>query len=33
MIGGMEYWIREGQPIEGTTAEALAERADRALVG
>jgi rhodanese-related sulfurtransferase len=33
MIGGMEYWIREGQPIEGTHAEALADRADHALVG
>jgi rhodanese-related sulfurtransferase len=33
MIGGMEYWIREGQPIEGTTAEELAARADHALVG
>jgi rhodanese-related sulfurtransferase len=33
MIGGMEYWIREGQPIAGTTAEDLAARADHALVG
>ena len=33
MIGGFEYWAREGQPIEGRRAEALAERADHALVG
>ena len=33
MIGGMEYWIREGQPIEGTQAAKLADRADHALVG
>ncbi|MBE2317501.1 rhodanese-like domain-containing protein [Solirubrobacter sp. CPCC 204708] len=33
MIGGMEYWIREGQPIAGTQAEALIDRADHALVG
>jgi rhodanese-related sulfurtransferase len=33
MIGGMEYWIREGLPIEGSTAEELAARADHALVG
>ena len=33
MIGGFEYWAREGQPIEGRRAEALAERADPALVG
>ena len=33
MLGGMEYWIREGQPVEGAHAGALAERADHALVG
>lgn len=33
MLGGFEYWVREGQPIEGTDAEALAARADHALVG
>jgi rhodanese-related sulfurtransferase len=33
MIGGFEYWAREGQPIEGRRAEQLAERADHALVG
>ena len=33
MVGGFEYWAREGQPIEGRRAAALAERADPALVG
>jgi len=33
MLGGFEYWVREGQPIEGTDGEALAARADPALVG
>jgi rhodanese-related sulfurtransferase len=33
MLGGFEYWIREGQPIEGERADELAERADHALVG
>ena len=33
MIGGFEYWAREGHPIEGRRAQALAERADPALVG
>ncbi|HEX8086579.1 MAG TPA: rhodanese-like domain-containing protein [Solirubrobacteraceae bacterium] len=33
MIGGFEYWAREGQPIEGRRADSLAERADPALVG
>ena len=33
MLGGFEYWAREGQPIEGRRAAALAERADHALVG
>ncbi len=30
MIGGFEYWAREGQPIEGRRAEALAARRSRA---
>jgi rhodanese-related sulfurtransferase len=29
MLGGFEYWIREGHPVEGTTAEQLASAADR----
>jgi rhodanese-related sulfurtransferase len=33
MLGGFEYWVREGQPIEGADREALAARADPALVG
>jgi rhodanese-related sulfurtransferase len=33
MLGGFEYWVREGQPVEGTNREALAPRADPALVG
>jgi rhodanese-related sulfurtransferase len=33
MIGGMQYWILEGQPLEGTAAEELAARADHPLVG
>ena len=33
MIGGFEYWAREGQPIEGRRAEALAAAADPPLVG
>jgi rhodanese-related sulfurtransferase len=33
MLGGFEYWVREGQPVEGTDHEALAGRADHALVG
>jgi rhodanese-related sulfurtransferase len=33
MLGGFEYWVREGMPVEGTDAAALRERADRALVG
>jgi rhodanese-related sulfurtransferase len=33
MIGGFEYWAREGQPIEGRRAERLARHADPALVG
>jgi rhodanese-related sulfurtransferase len=33
MLGGFEYWVREGQPVEGADSEALAARADHALVG
>jgi rhodanese-related sulfurtransferase len=33
MLGGFEYWVREGQPVEGSDREALAARADPALVG
>jgi rhodanese-related sulfurtransferase len=33
MIGGFEYWVREGMPVEGADAAALGARADRALVG
>ena len=33
MLGGFEYWVREGQPVEGAHGEALAGRADHALVG
>ena len=33
MIGGFEYWAREGQPIEGRRAESLAAEATPALVG
>lgn len=33
MIGGFEYWVREGQPIEGERAAHLATRAEPALVG
>jgi rhodanese-related sulfurtransferase len=33
MLGGFEYWVREGHPVEGAEREALAERADHALVG
>jgi hypothetical protein len=33
MLGGFEYWVREGQPVEGAARDALAERADHALVG
>lgn len=33
MLGGFEYWAREGQPIEGRRAEALAAEATPALVG
>ena len=33
MLGGFEYWVREGHPVEGSSRDALAERADHALVG
>jgi rhodanese-related sulfurtransferase len=33
MLGGFEYWVREGQPVEGADRETLAGRADHALVG
>ena len=33
MLGGFEYWAREGQPIEGRRAEALAQEATPTLVG
>lgn len=28
MLGGFEYWVREGHPVEGTDAEALLAAAD-----
>jgi rhodanese-related sulfurtransferase len=33
MIGGFEYWVREGHPVEGSQSAALARRADQLLVG
>jgi rhodanese-related sulfurtransferase len=33
MIGGFEYWVREGQPIEGDDADRLATLAEPDLVG
>jgi rhodanese-related sulfurtransferase len=33
MLGGFEYWVREGHPVEGTDQAALAARADHDLVG
>ena len=33
MIGGFEYWAREGQPIEGKHAERLGEFSQHELVG
>jgi rhodanese-related sulfurtransferase len=33
MIGGIEYWILEGQPLEGSDAERLAGLAQPDLVG
>ncbi|HKW08202.1 MAG TPA: hypothetical protein VJS19_11625, partial [Candidatus Dormibacteraeota bacterium] len=28
MLGGFEYWVREGHPIEGSEAGAVAEGVD-----
>jgi rhodanese-related sulfurtransferase len=33
MLGGFEYWVREGHPVEGTDQAALEARTDRHLVG
>jgi rhodanese-related sulfurtransferase len=33
MLGGFEYWVREGHPVEGSGSETLTERADHELVG
>jgi rhodanese-related sulfurtransferase len=33
MLGGFEYWVREGHPVEGSRRRALAQRADHVLVG
>lgn len=33
MLGGFEYWVREGHRVEGSESDALARRADHALVG
>ena len=33
MLGGFEYWVREGQPIEGRRAGSLATEATPALCG
>lgn len=33
MIGGFEYWVREGLPVEGDNAERLSGLADQDLVG
>src|SRR5215203_5022103 len=33
MIGGFEYWVREGLPVEGEEATQLADLAEPALVG
>ena len=30
MLGGFEYWVREGHPVEGGAAQALAAAADDA---
>jgi rhodanese-related sulfurtransferase len=29
MLGGFEYWVREGHPVEGADAGAIAEGVDR----
>jgi rhodanese-related sulfurtransferase len=33
MLGGFEYWVREGHPVEGSARGRLEQRADHALVG
>ena len=33
MIGGFEYWVREGQPVEGEQADRLATLTEPDLVG
>jgi rhodanese-related sulfurtransferase len=33
MLGGFEYWVREGQPVEGKHAGRLSELAQHELVG
>jgi rhodanese-related sulfurtransferase len=33
MIGGFEYWVREGHPVEGRGRAKLAYARDEALVG
>jgi len=33
MLGGFEYWVREGQPVEGERADELAALAEPRLVG
>jgi hypothetical protein len=30
MLGGVEYWVREGHPVDGADAGALASAADDA---
>jgi len=33
MLGGFEYWVREGRPVEGEDAERLSLLVERELVG
>jgi rhodanese-related sulfurtransferase len=33
MLGGFEYWAREGEPIEGRDKETLVAQADDVLIG
>jgi hypothetical protein len=33
MLGGFEYWVREGHPVEGKARGKLAFARDEALVG
>ena len=33
MLGGFEYWVREGQPVEGRHADRLSRLAQPELVG